>query len=61
MKEIELLENSFVYRENKLLNVFPLIKDEESFIKIDEKIKISMRGKYANNINLFVKNSEILC
>ena len=61
MKEIELLENSFVYRENELLNVFPLIKDEESFIKIDEKIKISMRGKYANNINLFVKNSEILC
>ena len=61
MKEIELMENSFIYRENDLLKIFPLIKDEDSFIKIDEKIKISMRGKYANNVNLFVKNSEILC
>lgn len=61
IKEIELLENSLVYREKDLLNEFPLINDQDSFIKIGGKIEISMRGKYANNINMFVKNSEILC
>ena len=61
LKEIELLETSFIYREKDLLKEFPFIKDEDSFVKIDEKIKISMRGKYVSNINLFVKNSEILC
>lgn len=61
IKEIELLENVLVYREKDLLNEFPLINDQDSFIKIGGKIEISMRGKYANNINMFVKNSEILC